>query len=59
MDILRYFRAMDARKIDTLEEMASKVKTGKLKGAEVSKEDWDDIREHEKIWDAFITPKGG
>lgn len=57
MDILRYFRAIDARRIDTLEEMSSKVQTGKLKGSEVSKEDWEEIRENEKLWTAYLTPK--
>lgn len=49
---------MDARRIDTLEEMSYKVQSGKMKGSEVEKEDWDAIREHEKMWRAFITPKG-
>jgi hypothetical protein len=54
MDMLRYFRAMDARKIDNLEEMAANVKSGKMKGADVSKEDWEEIRKHEKIWEQFL-----
>lgn len=57
MDVLRYFRAIDARRIDTLEEMAFKTQTGKLKGSDVSKEDWEEIRENQKIWEAYITPK--
>lgn len=57
MDILRFFRAVDARRIDTLEEMSSKVQTGKMKGSEVSREEWEEIREHEKLWAAYITPK--
>jgi hypothetical protein len=58
MDLLRYLRAMEARNIDTLEETAHQVKTGKRKGSEVDKEDWEVIREHEKIWQEFITPRG-
>ena len=57
MDVLRYFRAIDARRIDTLEEMAFKTQTGKLKGSDVSKEDWEEIRENQKLWEAYITPK--
>lgn len=57
MDLLRYLRAMEARNIDTLEETAHQVQTGKKKGSDVSKEEWEQIREHQKIWDAFITPK--
>lgn len=57
MDILRYFRAMEARNVDTLEETVYQVQTGKRKGSEVDKDDWDKIREHEKIWEKFITPK--
>lgn len=57
MDLLRYLRAMEARNIDTLEETAYQVQTGKKKGSEVSKEEWDKIREYQKIWEAFVTPK--
>lgn len=57
MDVLRYFRAIDARRIDTLEEMAFKTQTGKLKGSDVSKEDWEEIIENQKLWEAYITPK--
>lgn len=57
MDLLRYLRAMEARNIDTLEETAYQVQTGKKKGSEVSKEEWDKIREHQKIWEAFLEPK--
>lgn len=57
MDLLRYLRAMEARNIDTLEETAHQVQTGKRKGSDVSKEEWEQIREHQKIWEAFVTSK--
>jgi hypothetical protein len=57
MDLLRYLRAMEARKIDTLEETAHQVQTGKKKGSDVSKEEWEEIREHQKIWETFLDSK--
>lgn len=57
MDLLRYLRAMEARNIDTLEETAHQVQTGKRKGSDVSKEEWEQIREHQKIWESFLDSK--
>jgi len=57
MDLLRYLRAMEARNIDTLEETAHQVQTGKKKGSDVSKEEWEQIRDHQKIWESFLDSK--
>ena len=57
MDLLRYLRAMEARNIDTLEETAHQVQTGKKKGSDVSKEEWEQIRDNQKIWESFLDSK--
>ncbi len=57
MDLLRFLRAMEARNVSSLEESRYMVETGKKKGSEIDKEDWDIILEHNKIWDEYTTPK--
>lgn len=57
MDILRYFRALQARKIDLLEDTHQMVISGKKKGAEVGKDEWEEIREHNKMWESFLEPR--
>lgn len=57
MDLLRFLRAMEARNVNTLEESRYLVETGKKKGSEIDKEDWETILEFNDIWDAYTTPK--
>jgi len=55
MNLPRFLRAMEARNIESLEETVEQVKTGKMKGSELDKETWDRIKEHDAIWEAFIS----
>lgn len=55
--MLRYFRALDARKIDLLEDIQMSVANGKRKGNEVSRDEWEEIRIQNKMWDDFINGK--
>lgn len=59
MDLLRFLRAMEARNVSSLEDSVHLVETGKKKGSEIDKEDWDIILEHNKFWDEYTTPKKG
>ena len=50
---------MEARNVSSLEDSVHLVETGKKKGSEIDKEDWDIVVQHNKIWDEYTTPKEG
>jgi hypothetical protein len=56
MNLLRYLRALEARNVEILEDSAQAAKTGKLKGSDLNKEQWEEIKKFDAIWDAFINP---
>ncbi len=55
MDILRYMRAMEARGMEGMENTRRQVtkKDGKIKGSDLSKEDWLEILELDDLVEQY------
>ncbi len=55
MNILRYLQAMQAREMETVDGVRRQVtkKNGKVKGSDLSKEEWKDILELDELVEQY------